>query len=443
MTLKQIKITILLLFLSLQYSLPSIGQTDILSLDSCRVLAINYNKKVQASKSDEQASQEQIKFEKTERLPRLDFLADYTYIGKPTAPRAAQDLFPDLKLQLGFHHNYYGTLSLAQEIYGGGRIRNEIKLAESVNRALKQDVRLKKVDVLLQTDLTYWQAVAAKERLRFTQEYVEIVKELLKVARDKYETEVASKNDLLMSQVRLNDAELTKLKSENEYRIAIMALNRFIGLPIEETSSVIDSITVSFNLTDSTNIVERAFEQRPELGILKGEKESLEAQKNIFMSPYKGSLTIGANGLWGAPSPELTSDPEFNYNAFALFAIPIFHANEKRHIHQSSQLNIDAAQKRIEDTKDAINLEVKQNEYLLDEAIKQVELTNNSTERAQENLDLVTQRYLDGVTPILDVLNAQIYYQQAFVNFINAKQNYQARYSQYLKSVGELFIGNR
>jgi multidrug efflux pump subunit AcrA (membrane-fusion protein) len=65
-----------------------------------------------------------------------------------------------------------------------------------------------------------------------------------------------------------------------------------------------------------------------------------------------------------------------------------------------------------------------------------VNLTENSVLQADENLDLVTDRYNEGLSPIIDVLNAQIFWESAYQDFVNAKIGFQVSYSIYQKALG-------
>ena len=70
-------------------------------------------------------------------------------------------------------------------------------------------------------------------------------------------------------------------------------------------------------------------------------------------------------------------------------------------------------------------------------------LTLNSLKRAAENLEIMTTRYLEGLSPILEVLDAQVFWLKAYLDHINAKRIYQVSYSALLKSVGELSVVNK
>ena len=86
-----------------------------------------------------------------------------------------------------------------------------------------------------------------------------------------------------------------------------------------------------------------------------------------------------------------------------------------------------------------MTLEVTEAQYTLNESVKQVNLTNNSLGQASENLDLVTERYREGLANIIEVFDAQIFWQRAYKNFIDSKTGYQINKSKFQRALGELY----
>jgi outer membrane protein len=76
----------------------------------------------------------------------------------------------------------------------------------------------------------------------------------------------------------------------------------------------------------------------------------------------------------------------------------------------------------------------------LEESVKKVELTQNSVLQADENLELITDRYVEGLSPIIDVLNAQLFWESAYIDFVAAKKEFQINYSFYIKALGLNYI---
>ena len=90
----------------------------------------------------------------------------------------------------------------------------------------------------------------------------------------------------------------------------------------------------------------------------------------------------------------------------------------------------------LQELKDRVTLEVYSTNYQLDETIKRKELTDASLEKAVTNLDIMTDRYLEGLTSILEVLDAQLYWQRAFKDMLDARLLYKMALAYHKKVVG-------
>ena len=107
---------------------------------------------------------------------------------------------------------------------------------------------------------------------------------------------------------------------------------------------------------------------------------------------------------------------------------------------ESQELLTESEKEQLEKFKEIVTLEVQSTKYSYDEAIKRVELTTASLDRAIENLEIMTTRYIEGLSPILEVLDAQVFWYKAYTDNIEAKRLYQVSYTALLKSIGELYI---
>ena len=62
-------------------------------------------------------------------------------------------------------------------------------------------------NIIYDADVYYWNKVARQEMVTVTKEFKESVATLVEVVKDRVEEEYSDRNDLLMAEVKLNDAE--------------------------------------------------------------------------------------------------------------------------------------------------------------------------------------------------------------------------------------------
>ncbi|WP_281613039.1 TolC family protein [Flammeovirga sp. SubArs3] len=412
---------------------------DIMDIKKYREKVVEYNQDIRSAQLGVQAADANIKAAESDKGPRIDAGVKYNYTGRPFDPTNLKPVGAPADEWLPIHHNYNANVTIRQDIYNGGRVKSNVRLQES-----KKDIQLA-VENLTGNELVhyadqhYWQSVGRKEFLALAQEYKVSVEKLVEVAKNKYDAEIVSKNDLLMAQVKLNDADLQVLQAENELKVSIMELNRLMGVDVNIPTAIQDSVKFENFVFNTNDVVERGLTQRGELKQAEAEVRASQALKDLTASKYKGSLHVYAKGLYGAPSPQFGRGAEGNYYAGIGFAMPIYHGGKKKREIAAKTIQTNIAVLQKEKVTDQIVLDISEAQYLLDESTKRVILTENSLSNANENLHLITDRYQDGLAPIIEVINAQINWQAAYVAYINAKVNHMVKRSNLIRATGELY----
>jgi outer membrane protein TolC len=220
-----------------------------------------------------------------------------------------------------------------------------------------------------------------------------------------------------------------------------MALNRIIGNAIDADINTDDSISVNITTLDGSDFVSTALGTRPEIKIREREVDISNLNISLTKSPYLPSIGVGAVGTWGTPGDALSTDPDLNYQVLAYLDLPLIYFGKKGKEVEASRLRTQIANYQLEKTRDLISLEVSQARYALEESIRKVELTQNSVVQADDNLDLITDRFNEGLSPIIEVLYAQLFWESAYSDFVRAKNGYQNNYAIYLRALGQNLDG--
>ena len=84
---------------------------------------------------------------------------------------------------------------------------------------------------------------------------------------------------------------------------------------------------------------------------------------------------------------------------------------------------------------DYVNLEVQTAHTSLSQAMQQVRLTGSSLEKARENERKAQERYDEGKTSIIEVIEAKNYRQASQINYVHAKVSAQGYDSDLLRAV--------
>ena len=400
-------------------------------LEKYRAMALNYNHDLHAADKNIASSMELMKAAKADLKPKLSGDANFQYTGNPIELTINLPQTPLLTFE-GRDMKYGASLSLTQPLYTGGRILESIRLAKHQQSMSIHQAELLQSSVCYQTDMQYWNTVARLELVRIATDYRNSIASLAHTIRERVEAGLVDPQDLLMAEVKLNEAEYQVLQAQNNFETGRMALNSLIGVKLEAETKVEDTIpTVPL----SDNLMMSGGSNRPELLIAYDRIKIAESHGKLTDSKYKPQLYIGVDGSYSSPGYDFKTDLDPNYAIYARLSVPIFEWGKRRNEKRSSAWKVGMANDYLNKVTDDVNLEVQTARTSLSQAIKQVELTGNSLEKARENEQKALERYEEGKTSIMEFIEAQNYRQASQINYIQAKVSAQASYSSLIKAL--------
>jgi outer membrane protein TolC len=426
---------IYILFLATIFSTNLSAQENEL-LQIYRKMALSYNQDMKAAKINTLSAQENVKSAKSDFLPKVSASVAYSYTANPLELNIA---LPGTTSSLGVkgdNEAYKGAIYLAQPIFQGGKVKNAYKLAYIQSDIANIKTEKVLLDVIYQTDIRYWTAVAEKELIGIINSYLNSTENLVKIVKERVDAEQVSRNDLLMVEVKLNDVKYIQKQAETNLYNSLLALNSHLGQDLHTKLIVEDSVPSSMNQELSLPNVY----SRPELEIAQKKIEAQQSLTKINDARFRPSLSIGAEGNYSSPGYDFNNDLDPNYALQLKLKIPIFEWNKRKHEKKSNQFKEDIAKTQYQKVRDNISLEIEAaySSYL--QSIEQVNLNKNSLEKAEENEMISLERYENGYSSITEVIDAQLFLQTARKNFVAAKIAAQLYHSAYVRALGKKSI---
>jgi outer membrane protein TolC len=221
---------------------------------------------------------------------------------------------------------------------------------------------------------------------------------------------------LYQVKVRYNDAVYEVIKYEKEYAISVMGFNRLMGFPIDSLPVIADSLSVVLWQKQDTGLTTKALEQRPEISLMENKILVNQYKEKITASKYNPKFGLLIGGKWGAPSPGLKIDPAFNYYFNAKLAIPIFYWGKRREEVFALTKITEIAKLDLEQTRDMVSLEAQSSYYDLERSQAQLDFAFSALDNASKNVAVMLDRYNEGLSPVLEVLDAQMFWEKTYFN---------------------------
>ena len=167
-------------------------------------------------------------------LPKLSGGANFNYTGEPLQLDVNVPGTDDVLSFEGRNTKYGASLNLSQPLYTGGALQAGYDKARGEDQIARQEVRRVTNDLRYEADVRYWNRVAQCELVAVADRYRTSVAQLVAVVRERVELEYTDRNDLLMAEVRLNDADYRSERARNEAEVARLSLNALAGIPSGE-----------------------------------------------------------------------------------------------------------------------------------------------------------------------------------------------------------------
>ncbi len=422
-----------LLFL---FSMPLLFSQQDTLFYKYRRMAVEYQQSVKMAEKGVEGAQSLVDASKAGYLPRVDVDGSYNYFGVPMQLGGTEDNPSGQELS----SMYELGLWVSQPVYTGGYLKNSKNVAIARTDIARNYVGLSEQNIMLEADAYYLNVVTRKEIYGLTLKYRDAIGQFLQVIQDRVDEDIVGLNELYQARVRHDDAQYEVISSEKNYRVSIMELNRLIGVSLEDETMHMDSLLViDWNKTES-DLVEKALEMRPEVGMKENEILMNQYSERVTASLYNPQINVGAGGTYGAPSPGLLTEPGPNYHVMANLSIPIFYWGQKKDEVFAKQQRTEQARLDLENTVDVVTLQVKSKYYELGQSQVQVDFAFSALDNASKNVEVMLDRYTEGLSSVLEVLDAQLSWQKSYQNYIEAKFELNMTYSAYLKARGELNV---
>ena len=323
--------------------------------------------------------------------------------------------------------------------YMGGAIKAGYDKARKENEMSQYEIKRITNNIIYNADVYYWNKVARQEMTLVAKEFKESIELLVDVVKDRVNEGYTDRNDLLMAEVKLNDAEYRLVQSLNDAEVARMSMNSFSGIPFNEEVPT-DSIVIPLKEEPSySGIIDMAMTSRPEMLIASRNIDLQKSSARLANSQFMPKLSVSIDGSYSSPGYNFKADLNPNYAIYAKLSVPIFEWGKRRNTRKAGKYAIDMATENQKKVTDNVRLEVETAFYNYSQTVKKVSLTENSLNKAEESKELAFEKCREGNISIVEVINAQIYHIEAKVNFIQSKLNAQIARSGLERARGERF----
>ena len=478
------------ILLLLAVAMPA-GAQRVLSLDSCRQMALRNNKQLGVSKLKQEVAENLRKSARTKYLPHVSAIGAYQFTSEEVsilndAQKAAlsglgTNLVGSMQQSLGpavaqmqpqtqqligqtltqtagllnqrgqnivdafrtdTRNVFAGTVLLTQPLFMGGGIMALNKMADLNELMAKNSMDARRHATLYQIDQAYWQVVSLYHKKKLAESYFELVKKFDSDVHKMIDEGVATRSDGLSVDVKVNEAEMTLTKVNDGLVLSRMLLNQLCGLPLNEPVTLEDEQKDNIAVVELTPEldVDQAVTNRPELKMLQNTVDISKQATNVLKAANLPQVLL--MGGYAVSNPNVLNGFEKKFAGFwhvgVMVRVPIWNWGDVMYKVRASKGATAIANLELAEAREKIELQVNQVTFKCDEANKKLTMAQKNIQRADENLRTANLGFQEGVISPTVVMEAQTAWLQAQSQKIDAEIDVKLSQVDLQKALGTL-----
>lgn len=422
------KVLVVLIAIYLIVSQSAIA-LDRLCLNDALKIALENNNELVAMKNSLSATERDIGIAKSFLMPKLKM--DETFIstnnpGQVFALKIDQRRFtssdlagaPDSFNNPGIINNFTTGIGIEQPIFIK-KAHVGIDMAKKEYSAQGYEYLRKQEEVALQVAQSFLSINTAKEFVKIANKAIDDANEHLRIANIKYASGTGLYSDVLRANTALTEAQQKLITAGKNLNVAKRALGLILGK--QEIIDIADNVPeIAIQDLDYYNNVSL---YRNDVKAMEIKVEN--AKNNIKYAESDYFPTIGAGAgyqLYDHRAPFAFEG--HNYTASAAMRWDAFDGKKRKYEKLKAQDRLAEAQQYLEGLKNNVSYKVFESMQKIEEAKKNLELSESSLKSAEEGTRLILKRWENSLSAFVELMDAQINLDRARANVIKSSNDY-------------------
>ena len=416
-----------------------------LTLDQCVAIAVKIHPALAANQATVEANKTLVEQALAAYYPQLNYNTSYSafttnFSASPISNPGGGAIGVPTTGPNRYRWAYTDVVSTGptatQTIWDFGRTPNNVRINRENVKASQEDLITTKQTVILNVQTAYYGLLQTQYLIDVAQDTVNQTQLHLDQAQGFYQAGTQPKIYVTNAEVALANAQLALIQVKNNSSVARVTLNNAMGLREDLNFEIEKKIDIAPKVTPLEEILQTAYEKRPEILKLKAQQSSQEAAIKLAKDGYYPILSGNASLLYRSTALDL-SQP-FYWDSFfsATLSIPLFSGFLTPNQVSQQRAVLMNLKSQEESTRQNIRLEAEQAYLSLKVAIDQMAVTQKTVEQAKENYDLASGRYQVGVGSPLEITDAEVSLANARANYIQAVYTFKTAQARIEKAMG-------
>ncbi len=311
----------------------------------------------------------------------------------------------------GFQTTWKAALSLSHVLYSGGAIRfNEKAKKTALEGIIAQEERTRQA-VLWAVQSAWYDLLRAKSRLQVAEEVKALAAEHLRQVKVLLKNGAVAGSDVLRVEVSVSEGELNTIKAKNAVDVAWQALERGVGIPMQNSFSLPSDGNDAGFTSLPEDPLSFALQFRPEM-------KALERAMNSALFSSRAAAALGgpriilSGEIYAADETFFPSKMD-DWRITLLASWTLWDGGEASAKAREARAAADELFYRIEDLKKQIALEVSVAKLDYESSLQRINVARAMEKSSGEDYRMALRRYTAQVGTNIDVLDARLAFSSA------------------------------
>jgi outer membrane protein len=355
-------------------------------------------------------------------------------------------VFMGQQFTLGTPYLFQHSLDLTLPLFtGGSRIFN-VKTQGYIRKSLNEELKGEEEETVLEALQAYFGIILADSLVNSAREAVEVAEANMKQVELFYEEGTATELDIQRARAQYFSVLPQFETAESNRLLSHQRLKMILDMPLEDSLVVTDSLSArdflgTFKDVELIEYKNISLENRSELKSLGYRLDAAGQGENIALSQFAPTVAITGSLQHQA----FSEDARLHWNDYTRAKAvvlslnwPLFDGGRKIIDFQLAKIRTDQMEVLVRQSKTGISLEVEQNYYRFRETVKNLRSLEEAMKQSRESLRLSNLLYAEGMSTQLEVLNAQLLYNNSLAQYLQGIYNYNINQLALLRSIGKL-----
>ncbi|MBT3055376.1 MAG: TolC family outer membrane protein [Candidatus Thiodiazotropha sp. (ex Codakia orbicularis)] len=381
--------------------------------------ALQNDPQLQVAKEQLSVARESKSLARSQLLPTIGLGATYDVVRR------------DLKTLQGVPFDDQSTshdkalgLNLTQPIYRRDRLL-QLEQADSTIAEAEAEYAAAEIDLMVRSTTTYFNILSAEDDLRVAKAEREATGRQLEQAQQRFDVGLIAITDVHEAQAAFDAARASEIAAENSLDNAWEALFEIIGSqPKHDLAKLGEGLALNPPVpNDLQEWSDTAQQQNYSIIAARAGLESLKQEIDVSRSGHYPTLDLVGGYAMNRSDSDTATESDTGTIGLSL-EVPIYTGGAVSAQTRQAQANFRASQQGLDQTRRAVNRQVRDAYRGVLSTISQVEALKAATVSAQSALESTQAGYEVGTRTIVDVLNVQRNLFSSQRDYLNSRYSY-------------------